>query len=227
MGDGEIGRQSLLPGIPGEVLFSPVGLICITVTSSFELVVVILQSEGEGGRMEKGGQRSARVPLACRVPPPKQLAGGSSDTHNNHNNGIPRVTRGPPPRIGTALRTAHVTPTNGSQHWLAARRERSHGGLPSLGSTAGPLRSQTADRQDSGPSFRAELRPRNVHTTLPPTRGQKGSYCPAIDRSTNNPSIIAAFTGSPIDDSRIRGSRVQHSNRARVRNDAKGSRWSG
>lgn len=177
--------------------------------------------------MEKGGQRSARVPLACRVPPPKQLAGGSSDTHNNHNNGIPRVTRGPPPRIGTALRTAHVTPTNGSQHWLAARRERSHGGLPSLGSTAGPLRSQTADRQDSGPSFRAELRPRNVHTTLPPTRGQRGSYCPAIDRSTNNPSIIAAFTGSPIDDSRIRGSRVQHSNRARVRNDAKGSRDNG
>lgn len=52
-----------------------------------------------------------------------------------------------------------------------ARRERSHGGLPSLDSTAGPLRSQTADRQDSGPSFRAELRPRNVHTTLPATRG--------------------------------------------------------
>lgn len=149
----------------------------------------------EGSRMEKGGQKSARVPLACRVPPPKQLAGGSSDTHNNHNNGIPRVTRGPPPRIGTALRTAHVTPTNGSQHWLAARRERSHGGLPSLGSTAGPLRSQTADRQDSGPSFRAELRPRNVHTTLPPTRGQRGSDCPAIVR----PIHRSSFTGSPID----------------------------
>lgn len=154
-----------------------------------------ITERGRGQQDGKRGQKSARVPLACRVPPPKQLAGGSSDTHNNHNNGIPRVTRGPPPRIGTALRTAHVTPTNGSQHWLAARRERSHGGLPSLGSTAGPLRSQTADRQDSGPSFRAELRPRNVHTTLPPTRGQRGSDCPAIAR----PIHRSSFTGSPID----------------------------
>lgn len=114
------------------------------------------------------------MPLARGVPPPKQLAGGSSDTHNNHNNGISRVTRGPPPRIGPAPGTAHVTPSCRGEHWLAARRERSHDGLPSLGSTAGPLRSQTANRQDSGPSFRAELRPRNVHTTLPATRGPRG-----------------------------------------------------
>ncbi|KAG7211080.1 hypothetical protein KM043_016441 [Ampulex compressa] len=110
--------RSLLPGIPVEELFSPVGLICITVTSSFELVVVILQR-------------------------------GSSDTHNNHNNGISRVTRGPPPRIGSASGTASATPSNSNERCPPARRESRHGGLPSLGSTPGPLRSQTADRQGS------------------------------------------------------------------------------
>lgn len=100
--------RSLLPGIPAGELTSPVGLICITVTSSFELVVVILQSERDTNTMEK--QRRTEVPLAG-VPPPKCIAGGSSDTHNNHNNGISRVTRGPPPRIGTAHCTAHITPS--------------------------------------------------------------------------------------------------------------------
>lgn len=103
--------RSLLPGIPAGELTSPVGLICITVTSSFELVVVILQSERDARPMEKG--RRTEVPLAG-VPPPKCIAGGSSDTHNNHNNGISRVTRGPPPRIGTAHGTAHVTPSSRS-----------------------------------------------------------------------------------------------------------------
>lgn len=105
--------RSLLPGIPAGELTSPVGLICITVTSSFELVVVILQSEGDGNTVEK--QRRTGVPLAA-VPPPKCIAGGSSDTHNNHNNGISRVTRGPPPRIGTAHGTASVTPSTGTIH---------------------------------------------------------------------------------------------------------------
>lgn len=105
--------RSLLPGIPAGELTSPVGLICITVTSSFELVVVILQRERDGNTMEK--QRRTEVPLAA-VPPPKCIAGGSSDTHNNHNNGISRVTRGPPPRIGTAHRTASITPSTGTIH---------------------------------------------------------------------------------------------------------------
>jgi len=105
--------RSLLPGIPAGELTSPVGLICITVTSSFELVVVILQSERDANMLEK--QRRTEVPLAA-VPPPKCIAGGSSDTHNNHNNGISRVTRGPPPRIGTAHRTASITPSTGTIH---------------------------------------------------------------------------------------------------------------
>lgn len=105
--------RSLLPGIPAGELTSPVGLICITVTSSFELVVVILQSERDGNTLEK--QRWTEVPLAA-VPPPKCIAGGSSDTHNNHNNGISRVTRGPPPRIGTAHRTASITPSKATIH---------------------------------------------------------------------------------------------------------------
>ncbi|KYN08796.1 hypothetical protein ALC62_00252 [Cyphomyrmex costatus] len=36
-------------------------------------------------------------------------------------------------------------------------------GCSSLGCTPGPLRSQTADRQGSGPSFRVELQSCNVH----------------------------------------------------------------
>jgi len=45
--------QSLLPGITAGELTSPVGLICITVTSSFGLVVVILQSERDTSALEK------------------------------------------------------------------------------------------------------------------------------------------------------------------------------
>jgi len=66
----------------------------------------------ERARHEYAGktETDGGVPLAA-VPPPKCIAGGSSDTHNNHNNGISRVTRGPPPRIGTARCAAHITPT--------------------------------------------------------------------------------------------------------------------
>lgn len=118
--------RSLLPGIPTGELTSPVGLICITVTSSFEFVVVILQSEREARTLGKG--RQIEVPFA-RVPPPKCIARGSSDTHNNHNNGISRVTPGPPPRMGTAHRTAYVTPSlarilqaGESSRWVVFRR---------------------------------------------------------------------------------------------------------
>lgn len=103
--------RSLLPGIPAGELTNPVGLICITVTSSFELVVVILQRERDANMLEK--QRRTEVPLAS-VPPLKCIAGGSSDTHNNHNNGISRVTRGPPPRIVPP----HVPPLLPLLYWL-------------------------------------------------------------------------------------------------------------
>lgn len=119
--------RSLLPGIPAGELTSPVGLICITVTSSFELVVVILQSERDANTLEK--QRRTEVPLAA-VPPPKCIAGGSSDTHNNHNNGISRVTRGPPPRIGTAHGSASITPSTGTIHQAGESSRRAV--LPSV-----------------------------------------------------------------------------------------------
>lgn len=55
-----------------------------------------------------------------------------------------------------------VPPTLPLPPGAPARRESRHGGLSFLGCTPGPLRSQTADRQGSGLSFRVELQPRNV-----------------------------------------------------------------
>lgn len=156
--------RSLLPGIPAGELTSPVGLICITVTSSFELVVVILQSERDANASEKG--RRTEVPLAG-VPPPKCIAGGSSDTHNNHNNGISRVTRGPPPRIGAAHRTAHVTPS-----WAATRQA----GEPSRRVVFPRLYAGATTQPDCGPSgFRSEFSRRA------PTAQRARPRCPGED----------------------------------------------
>lgn len=126
-------------------------------------------------------QRQTEVPLAS-VPPLKCIAGGSSDTHNNHNNGISRVTRGPPPRIVPP----NVPPLLPLLCWLHTRRENRHGGLSSLDSTAVPLRSQTADRQGSGPSFRGELQPRNVHDHAAKQGQHEGkSGSPAFSETPN------------------------------------------
>lgn len=60
-------------------LFGPVELICMTVTSSFELVVVILQRSREGWVEEKvdrseGGRRGTKVgPFRVYHPPPHPL----------------------------------------------------------------------------------------------------------------------------------------------------------
>lgn len=108
--------------------------------------MVILQSEGDANTMEKG--RRTEVPLAA-VPPPKCIAGGSSDTHNNHNNGISRVTRGPPPRIGTAYRTAHVSPSSATT---------SQAGEPSRLVVFPRLYAGATTQPDCGPSgFRSEF----------------------------------------------------------------------
>lgn len=69
--------------------------------------------ERERKRDVQDGKRETEegASRASAFHPQRHLAGGSSDTHNNHNNGIPRVTRGPPPRIGTAPSTAYDAPT--------------------------------------------------------------------------------------------------------------------
>lgn len=170
--------RSLLPGIPAGELTSPVGLICITVTSSFELVVVILQSEGDGNTMEK--QRRTEVPLAA-VPPPKCIAGGSSDTHNNHNNGISRVTRGPPPRIGTAHRTASITPSTKTIHQAGESSRRAV--LPSVvrrGHYAARLRTVRVQVQVFASSSN-----RATCTTTLPSRDTKKSESTTFSETLN------------------------------------------
>lgn len=91
--------------------------------------------------------------------PPKCIAGGSSDTHNNHNNGISRVTRGPPPRIGTAYGTAHITPSAETTHQAGESSRRVV--FPRL--YAGATTQPDCGPSGLGPSFRVELQPRNVH----------------------------------------------------------------
>nr|XP_034178728.1 uncharacterized protein LOC117603555 [Osmia lignaria] len=73
----------------------------------------ITEQEREREGYEQDGKRETEkgASRASAFHPQRHLAGGSSDTHNNHNNGIPRVTRGPPPRIGTAPSTAYDTPS--------------------------------------------------------------------------------------------------------------------
>lgn len=186
--------RSLLPGIPAGELTSPVGLICITVTSSFELVVVILQSEGDANPLEKG--RRTEVPLAG-VPPPKCIAGGSSDTHNNHNNGISRVTRGPPPRIGAAQSTAYITLSSRVTH---------QAGEPSRRVVFPRLYAGATTQPDCGPSgFRSEFSRRT-----PTAQRAARPRCRLQRRQHEEQQRISRLLCRALATRRILGSRVLH-----------------
>lgn len=81
--------QSLLPGIPGRSTLQPRRA---DLHHGYELVRArggyITERGREGQDVEKGGQTTRGSLSRAAFHPQSSLAGGSSDTHNNHNNGI-------------------------------------------------------------------------------------------------------------------------------------------
>lgn len=181
-------------GIAGGVLFSPVGLICITVTSSFGLSCWFyyrVRERGPGWKKGDRGTGPSRARFHLQKQPRRRAARTLITIITTR---IPRVTRGPPPRIRTALNPAYYTPTTRDEHWLATRRERIHRrvAFPRLNSGA-------TTQPDCGPSgFRSKFSHRA-------STAQRAHHAASDTRSRDPPAVIL----NPVDQSIVAGSSLR------------------